>query len=1194
MARSVGCRVAPLLTLTTCFNALLCLPPGVFASPAPGDSAQFCGQFDYEQWRRDHPLPAGKRAADLNAGEPRTVRMIYFLPKDRPFRQEVVDSMRSVIRRTQAFYAEQMEAHGHGSFLIETDADGAPQVHRVDGRYGYSHYKNDTMGDVMLEVEPTFDFNQNVYLIVVDHGDAVLFEPGGGVFRGVAVPATKNGGVAMVPAAVLYKISDLNPLGLNVTAHELGHVFGLEHDFRDRRYIMSYGNPLTPILSGCSAGFLTAHPYFDPAVPIEAGDPPVIDLQSSTEIPAGQKSVSLRLKLRDEEGLRRVILLSHTGIGGVNFEVLGCRNLADGRDGDAVFEYDGYSPYWADYGQIKHLSDRDAHSIKVTAVDTDGDVRQVPIELTARRGPDQPLPSSIEIVSGDRQQGVAGSVLPNPLVVLVRDQNGNPLPGATIQFSVVEGRALFNGRYSVETVKSDDSGRAATTLTLGDNPGTVLLRVSAPTVPVSICRPESASLFAVETPNVPIQIDNPATWRLPIGGVARLGKGTIGTGDRAVAFSPVGRRMAVASGVGVWLYDSGFFGVTTSRPRSLLPSIEPVHSVAFSSDGTQLAAGKHKGMIDLWDVASERKVAELGGESYHRYKVLSLAFSRDGTRLASGSWEQVVVLWDVPGRREIHTWSYFKQDTSLKPVSVAFSPNGAVLAAGFKDGTVRLLDVATGGVVAELSGHRLGVRSVAFSPDGTTVASGSEDGTVKLWDAARRVALKTLSGHTGVVTSVSFRTDGKAVVSGSYGDVRVWDVATGLVTATLTGGNTSLFSSISLSPDGSTIASGSTKDGEILLWDVYTRNAVNLGDHEEVGRSVSFSPNGKTLATSSSRGSAKLWDAKTGRLLRSFGLRDFGIRVVAISPDGFTLAAGSSDNSVSLFNVVSGEQIGYVKPNGKGQMLSLAFSPDGETLAAGQPNGVTLWDVAGGSDASPRVISDLIYDITWIWSLAYSPDGKVIAAGDGSGKATLLDASSLTHIATLGTHNSGEVKGLSFSPDGRTLAVAHGNVQEGIALWDVANKEKVAGLPWRGWLNIDVSFSPSGSILAASFHDGTVALWDVASRVWVAKLNDGHTTAVHSLAFSPDGETLASGAEDGTVLLWDIPAIIGPKPQVPISRADFDGDGVVGFADFVLFAREFGLSSGDAVFDARFDLDQDGAVGFSDFVIFAGRFGQGA
>ena len=80
-------------TLFVLCGLFLCPPVAGLASPAPFDNVHVCALFDYEQWRRDHPRPASKRLADLNVGAPRTLRMIYFLPNDRPFRQEVVDSM---------------------------------------------------------------------------------------------------------------------------------------------------------------------------------------------------------------------------------------------------------------------------------------------------------------------------------------------------------------------------------------------------------------------------------------------------------------------------------------------------------------------------------------------------------------------------------------------------------------------------------------------------------------------------------------------------------------------------------------------------------------------------------------------------------------------------------------------------------------------------------------------------------------------------------------------------------------------------------------------------------------------------------------------------------------------------------------------------------------------------------------------
>ena len=131
-----------------------------------------------------------------------------------------------------------------------------------------------------------------------------------------------------------------------------------------------------------------------------------------------------------------------------------------------------------------------------------------------------------------------------------------------------------------------------------------------------------------------------------------------------------------------------------------------------------------------------------------------------------------------------------------------------------------------------------------------------------------------------------------------------------------------------------------------------------------------------------------------------------------------------------------------------------------------------------------------------------------------------------------------------------------------------------------------VSFSPDGRTLASGSGDETIRIWDVVTGSLIRTLT-GHTSWVSSVSFSPDGQTLASGSSDGTALLWDMSPDI--TPQIP--NPDFDGDGTVGFPDFLEFVAQFGLSQGDAGYDARFDLDGDGVIGFSDFLIFAKSFG---
>jgi WD40 repeat protein len=116
--------------------------------------------------------------------------------------------------------------------------------------------------------------------------------------------------------------------------------------------------------------------------------------------------------------------------------------------------------------------------------------------------------------------------------------------------------------------------------------------------------------------------------------------------------------------------------------------------------------------------------------------------------------------------------------------------------------------------------HGPGVWRGLFSPDGATLASGSDDDTVRLWRVSDGRLLRTLEGHTSSVESVAFSPDGETLASGAWQEIQLWRVSDGRLLRTLEGHTTSVWS-VAFSPDGETLASGSW-DGTVRLWGVTT------------------------------------------------------------------------------------------------------------------------------------------------------------------------------------------------------------------------------------------------------------------------------------------------------------------------------------------------------------------------------------
>ncbi|MBC1223908.1 serine/threonine protein kinase [Nostoc sp. UCD121] len=253
---------------------------------------------------------------------------------------------------------------------------------------------------------------------------------------------------------------------------------------------------------------------------------------------------------------------------------------------------------------------------------------------------------------------------------------------------------------------------------------------------------------------------------------------------------------------------------------SLLGHSQAVKSVAFSPDGQILATASDDKTIKLWQVETLKEICTLLG---HSHAVKSVAFSPDGQILASGSWDKTIKLWDVNTGTEICTITGHQ----LQVNSVAFSPQGQLLASASYDRTIRLWQIEGSqreiqnrpcySLLGTLSGHAWAVLTVAFSPDGKILATGSDDNTIKLWEVNTGQLICTLVGHSWSVVAVAFTADGETLLSASCDKtVKLWRVSTAEEIVTLSGHVDSV-SAVAVSKVRQLIASGS-RDKTIKLW----------------------------------------------------------------------------------------------------------------------------------------------------------------------------------------------------------------------------------------------------------------------------------------------------------------------------------------------------------------------------------------
>ncbi|HLK60312.1 MAG TPA: AAA-like domain-containing protein, partial [Chthonomonadaceae bacterium] len=304
---------------------------------------------------------------------------------------------------------------------------------------------------------------------------------------------------------------------------------------------------------------------------------------------------------------------------------------------------------------------------------------------------------------------------------------------------------------------------------------------------------------------------------------------------------------------------------------------------------------------------------------------------------------------DLRGFEWRYYWGLMHQDvhTIVHPgngivFSVAFSPNGNILASANGDGTIKLWDIATWQEVATLHGPTAGVFALSFSPNGIWLAAGCLDHTVQVWDVTTQRVIKTLPSESEVY-SVAFSPKGRWLASGDKaGELNFWDVTTWRNVVLDVPHKPQIYG-LAFSKNGRWLAS-SGYDRNVNLWEVPSWRKVAPLHTKGSLYSLTFSPNNQTLAVGRyDDGSVELWDISSKQRIAILQGHTTTVNGVAFSPDGRYLATGSWDGTIRLYDVIAHQPIGRLISH-TNRVTSVAFSPNGSWLASGGSDEIKIWD----------------------------------------------------------------------------------------------------------------------------------------------------------------------------------------------------------------------------------------------------------
>jgi WD40 repeat protein len=438
---------------------------------------------------------------------------------------------------------------------------------------------------------------------------------------------------------------------------------------------------------------------------------------------------------------------------------------------------------------------------------------------------------------------------------------------------------------------------------------------------------------------------------------------------------------------------------------------------------------------------------------------------------------------------------------------VALAPGAATfVAANLGRKTASIRDAHTGKTIRTLTGHSAEVLSVAYSPEGRLVATGSLDGTARLWDASTGKTVHVLRAHRGGVFATRFSADGRRLATlGADRAVRVWDVPTGRLLHSIANVHNRTAAAVVW---GEGVAFVGADRIAIAPWargigppSPIVAKVFDLSSGRQVGVvndpsgptqtvDIDVSPDGKLLVAGHAEDRLQLYRLPDGKPLDTVR-QDSAILDLEFSRNGKLLATGSVDGLAKVWQVDDGRLSELLKLRGHANPVgSVSFNRDATRLVTwGQVSGeARVWDVSPVGRAEVFTLPGPQSGPEWHADVAFTPDGRRLVASSG--------------------------------PAG---TVRVWNVQTGKQLLQLDQQAREPA-PVHAVIGVDIS--PNGSRIATAGADGSVRIFDADTGKQLLALRHQHCVphglcVVNRAVFSPDGSKIATTGWDSTVRILD-------------------------------------------------------------------------